>query len=80
MASISRSDAYRAVADVCARLGVAHTVVTGRKHAKVKFHVAGKPIMVVVSVSPSDRRVYLNSRSATIRAIRQAGVTIPEGV
>lgn len=78
MASINRSDSYRAVADVCEVLGVPHRVVKGRKHAKVKFQVAGKPISIVVSVSPSDWRVYHNSRKAVLKVLRQAGIAIPD--
>lgn len=80
MASIQRSDSYRAVADICSALGVAHHVVTGRKHAKVRFNVAGKPVQIVVSVSPSDRRVYHNSRQQTLRVLRSLGITLPDGV
>lgn len=80
MASINRSDAYRAVADICERLGVRHEIAFGGKHAKVRFVVQGKPISIVVSVSPSDGRVYQNSRRVTLRILRQNGIYIPDGV
>jgi len=80
MASIARSNAYQAVADICERLGVPHEVQNGSKHAKVCFTVHGRPISIVVATSPSDHRVYHNSRKATLRVLRQAGVPLPKNV
>lgn len=80
MASVHRTPGYQAVADICNALGIPHTVEHGGKHPKVVFVYGGHPFKIVISGSPGDYRAYRNSRSATLRVLRNAAVPIPKEV
>jgi hypothetical protein len=65
--------------DVLESLNIKAEVEYGGKHAKLRFVANGRPTMMVLSLSPSDFRVYQNARRQIKHLLRERGVMIPRG-
>ncbi len=51
--------------------GIAWEIEAGSRHYRLMYEVEGKPVMMIVSGSPSDRRSRMNLRSQVKSSIKK---------